>query len=64
MERHDSIVSSISETLALGDPEANGGLTALLPRHDAADSGGQATIPAQIANLSKNIVGCGVLSLR
>lgn len=61
LQRHDSLLSNISETLALeeGDMAAS-----LLPLHDPADSGGQATIPAQIANLSKNIIGCGVLSLR
>jgi len=62
LQRHDSILSNISETLALeeGDMVAS----AFLPLHDPADLGGQATIPAQIANLSKNLIGCGVLSLR
>jgi len=60
LQRHDSIVSNISETLELshGQPldEERRRSIHVSSRHDAVDLGGQATIPSEVANLAKNLV--------
>ena len=50
--RHDSLLSNISDNLYKTDEE---GLP-MLPHEDVAELGGQATIPSEVANLTKNLV--------
>lgn len=56
LERHDSFAESIAGSLGGEGRE-------FPPVHDIRDVEGEATIPSEIANLAKNLIGCGVLSL-
>lgn len=61
IERRDSIAESIEDfTLTRNDEEFD---IEKLPPPETADRGGQATVASEIANLAKNLIGCGVLSL-
>jgi len=51
LERHDSLISAVSDAKTIGD----------LPREE--DKGGQATIASEVASMTKNLIGCGALSL-
>jgi len=73
LQRTDSIISSIWSAIdageryqvdygGCGDGDGNDPMLRL-PDHPAEDYGGQASIPSEIASMTKNIVGCGALSL-
>jgi hypothetical protein len=56
MERRDSLISLVSRATTMGELEA----------HDTggcSTSDGQATIPSEVASMTKNLIGCGALSL-
>ena len=55
LERHDSLVDSIGTALEEQDLEG-------FP-HDGDEKEGQATVASTIASMSKNLIGCGALSL-
>jgi hypothetical protein len=60
MERRDSLISLVSRATTMGELEG----------HDNGGGGGggnmsdgQATIPSEVASMTKNLIGCGALSL-
>jgi Transmembrane amino acid transporter protein len=72
VERRDSIVSTIGCAVVLdddnydadGNPDSSTTATArFLSEHPDTGYGGQASIPSEIASMTKNLIGCGALSL-
>eukprot|EP00527_Entomoneis_sp_CCMP2396_P004779 CAMPEP_0198155554 /NCGR_PEP_ID=MMETSP1443-20131203/69195_1 /TAXON_ID=186043 /ORGANISM="Entomoneis sp., Strain CCMP2396" /LENGTH=502 /DNA_ID=CAMNT_0043822309 /DNA_START=27 /DNA_END=1535 /DNA_ORIENTATION=+ len=51
LERHESMMTTISKATTVAE----------MPHEDV--PAGQATIPSEVASMSKNLVGCGALSL-
>ena len=54
LERHDSLIENISIVISEAEP---------VTEYPHSDTGGQATIPSEIASMTKGLVGCGTLSL-
>lgn len=63
LSRQDSIISEICSVIDTNESIACPADLEGFPEHPAEDLGGKATIPSEVASMTKNLIGCGALSL-